>query len=53
MIMINLGIFVGCLLGHSHLIRFFLVNILMQLVERWKVGSFCLEKVWTKTSFTC
>lgn len=47
--MINLGIFVGCLLSHSQLMRFFFVNILMQLVEG---GGFCLEKVWTKNSFS-
>lgn len=42
--MISLGFFAGCLLNHTHLIRFFLVTVLMQLVKGWEVGWFFILK---------
>lgn len=51
--MISLGFFAGCLLNHTHLTRFFLVTVLMQLVKGWEVGCFfVLKKLELKKSFT-
>lgn len=43
-IMISLGGFCS-VPGQSHLIRFFLVSVLLQLVKRWKVGVLCWKKL--------